>query len=379
MDPFDSDPMGDEGMFAQGEFLQESAEPQNPMQRLRTLQEIVEDGDSIPQPSNYGRRPLTRPFTWEAEARPTVDRATIQAIVEETVRALLPRGRSPSRSEKRRISETPRHLGAASPGRRTPRPLAEDDDILGEMEYRRGVFPTEIPKAALKWEPAKWKAHLDFQPFEPQTEVELERWFEDASEKIVAQSATARVVLSVLQLICAPEFRYAVKSVFRQLQGLVYVEDMADALARRMFVGYRELQELETKLLAVGPRPSVFAALAAHRRIEETYTYMCKRRSRVPILQGQQLSDLAISLLPSKVAKQIRKNNPERVWEVRELFSLALKVENVLMRDVTRLAPKSVLATTSNPMIYGHSNGGSKKKRVLWVRRQSLEKELPAR
>ena len=107
--PFDEDPMGDESSYAQEGLLQTAAEPMNALQRLRTLDDIVEGGDSTPQPSNYGRGRLTRPYTWEAEARPMVDRATIQAIVEETVRSLLPRGRAPSRSEMGRIQETPRH------------------------------------------------------------------------------------------------------------------------------------------------------------------------------------------------------------------------------------------------------------------------------
>ena len=210
-----------------------------------------------------------------------------------------------------RSSSSSHQLGAAPPGRRAT-DLSQQNSPFSQIDYRRGKFPSQIPATKENWDAAKWKNMMDLKPFAPATEIELEQWFANSAKKIKAHSATARVVLRVMELTCTTEFEYAINSVTPYADALVYIEDMADAIARRMFVGYRELEEFEHRIQLQEPRQSVYAAYASHRNIHETYLYMCSRRSRSSVLGRPQLVDLAMSLMPARVTEAIRHARPEK-------------------------------------------------------------------
>ena len=345
-----------------GEDVTNRGEFDTPMREYLTLDEhIALRGEESPQ----RKRTVSTLKAWRLRSRAGATRRTLPQLGVPYLATSSERATTTpvtSRRLKVPVGRLDSSMGAAFPGSENPIPFASDDAIFHPMEFRRGRFPTDTPTGAAKWEPAKWKAHLDFLEFNPKTEVEMERWFEDASVKIRAHGATASTTVSVLHLVARTEYRYVIQSVIPMIPRFIYIEDLADALSRRIFVGDEEIKSFESKILTPEPKTSVFTAFAAHRAVEETYTYMCRRRQRIPILQEQQLVDLAFAYLPSVVSDKVRQNNPGKVWELNDLFEYALKMESVVMRDSSRGFAAAVFQADHNPLMEDEPSSAKPKK-----------------
>jgi hypothetical protein len=230
-----------------------------------------------------------------------------------------------SRAQARRESsaaEFSRQLGAAHPG------IGALATTLPEMEPGRGYLPQAEPASTQGWQTAKWKAQLDFLPFNPTSEIDLEHWFEDSAYKISSNGATAAVVIKVMQLISPPALRLILGTTLKEASTFQFVEDIADSIALKLFHGDGIVEEYEQQLFHRTPSNTVFSAFTEYRRMEETYIYLCRRRDREPILKSQQARMVAMKLLPEVVAQAIDLTHPEYPWGALELFSYALRVEN---------------------------------------------------
>ena len=213
-----------------------------------------------------------------------------------------------------------------------------------EPERRRGELPTLEPSSTNNWSIAKWKIQLDLEPFDPESEVQMEIWFEDASYKIRAHQATATTVVKVMQLLARPHLRLVLGAVLIDCDKFTYIEDIADAIAVRIFRGDAALEQYERDLFIVRPETTVFNAFATYQRTEETYNYMCERRGRYPALGPHQQIQKIFKLMPIHVSNQIRKIHLRRAWKPMELFSYGLEMEDTLERVDENVDPAEMMA-----------------------------------
>lgn len=204
------------------------------------------------------------------------------------------------------------------------------------MQEGRGLFCQELPQGTIGWNTAKWKEHLEFLPFNPENEVELGSWFEDAAFNIIANAATADITLKVIQLVSKSQMRGILNSCFAFVKQMKYIEDLADSIAVRLFKGNKEMQAVEESLFHQVHQHSVLKAFMTYRRLEERYTYMATRRNRGNILGTHQVITV-IQLLPLKLVRKIMTNLPTKVWTPSELFTYALELE-----DKYKSAPSEV-------------------------------------
>ena len=154
-------------------------------------------------------------------------------------------GRTP---DDRRMSLSPRrHLGAAPGSAALP-------SYFAPLVMGRGKLPKEEPPSTATWYIAKWEVQLNLPPFKPDTELELEQWFEDSSRKILAHGATAMIVVKVMQQSADAQMCYVLEAVLEEAKFFEFVEDLADSIALKRFRGTYVVEELEATLLLKRPQ-----------------------------------------------------------------------------------------------------------------------------
>lgn len=122
-----------------------------------------------------------------------------------------------------------RYANNHSPRRRRAFIQSKIQNTFTKLAEGRGkFFKRENPTNANRTI-AKWRIHLDFQHFNPQTEVELENWFYDSAFKIIANDAAT--TLKVMQLIAPPQLREVLDSCVPYLEEMEYIEDLCDCIA----------------------------------------------------------------------------------------------------------------------------------------------------
>lgn len=241
-----------------------------------------------------------------------------------------------------------RYVGAA-PG--TPATM----NTFPETTYRRGEFPKAEPPSTATWTISKWMAQMDLKSFDLTNELEMERWFEGASYKIQAHSATARTVIKVMQVMTTEQMRSILGACLLECHTYLHIEDLADGIAKRVFRGSQLLEDYEKSMFSPKENATVFLAHSAYQKLTENYQYMCRRRNRHDILGIQQRVDIIFKVLPPDLAQQIRVTKPEMVWSVMSLFEYALTMEDML----TRARPtKPAVVLASQPVYAGDSAMG---------------------
>lgn len=210
---------------------------------------------------------------------------------------------------------------------------------IGMKDPRRGVF-AEQP-ADLKRTIAKWKTMMDLTPFDPQTERELEDWFDKNTPSIIANEASPSVVIRVLRLIATEPWHEYLDACLTKVGVFKYIADLADALAGEMFPGTGELIAFEREIMSLAECPTVKAAREKYKKLFETYRSMCSRRQRTGIWHVEQATQIALQLIPERYLAAIRTGTYMGTWTPMSIFAHAMQMEQNTA-DLAAVRPEKV-------------------------------------
>lgn len=148
----------------------------------------------------------------------------------------------------------------------------------------------------------------------------MEEWFETTSYCIMAYEATAVSTLKVMSMLMqARDLTLRFDSISPEATRFIYIEDLTDAIAYRLFPGNGALDKLESFLFNQTPQDSVYTAFSLFRRIQETYTYMCVRQGQHLVIGEHQFVTISFSLLPKRISDIVKRVKPEVQWNFEEL------------------------------------------------------------
>ena len=169
-------------------------------------------------------------------------------------------------------------------------------------------------------------ARLDFKPFSPKSEKDLEEWVDEAARK------AAKFRLSVLLFQQAWELASSesIGAVIGQVIAPEDYEDLVTEVAKRLFPRSRYVEEVEEVLFHGQRQTSVLAAEHWLMSMSSRYLRLCLRRGHDVSIANSRFKVSALRTLPEPVENEVRRLvSADRVAEI---FQKAYDVEEELRR-----------------------------------------------
>jgi hypothetical protein len=222
-------------------------------------------------------------------------------------------------------------MGAVSPGTHAYRNAGDQEEEF-PIDYRRGKVPKENQKSTLNWITSKWKTQLAFPLFDPNNEMELEKWFEEISPAVIADQPNAVTILNVMTTNTTPEMRVVLQEARQKIYTVNYLEDLADILGEIMFSDSYLMDEFEKNLFNPSRQETVRNAYFKFKNRNQTYGYMCERHHRYVAVGRQQQTSMFLKCIPLTVANKLVLEPGYESKDVYDLYHRALEIENALKR-----------------------------------------------
>ena len=146
----------------------------------------------------------------------------------------------------------------------------------------------------------------------------------------MAHGATASVAFRVMELKALEDLRLILSECYTGLMAVCHVEDLADLLARRLFVGNREVEAIEARFWTPTPSKTVRETYHSFAELDLAYCFICVCRGRSSVLGGYQQRDVFVNQLPPKVTQLLRQQPFFPSMMLEELHDRARELEEAV-------------------------------------------------